>query len=305
MNDSLSDYPYIDRLRSVIANRFPYFKGTIDRQVDEFGAEWMRAFDRDMTVHFAGDFSRFDKAVEGYGRFALEAMKLQVAFDKTREYEAKTYEEAAQEVYQNEDYMLEMYLPGILLSHFLWRHHYKQHIFFEEKFAPFVRNHGGRNFYDVGIGTGFYSKEMLGLTPDMRGRGFDLSPFSKKYTLNTIQAFGYADRYDVILRDITEATDIPPAPFIVNIEVLEHLEQPQVFLNALNKMLEKGGFGLISAALTAPNADHIYLYNDPQEVVDQLERAGFDVIEQIEDPAYEPKSPDKSVPRNAAFIVTK
>ena len=49
----------------------------------------------------------------------------------------------------------------------------------------------------------------------------------------------------------------------------------------------------------------IVLLGEPEEVVDQLERAGFKVLEQIEDPAYEPKSAANSVPRNAAFIVTK
>ncbi|HAD88167.1 MAG TPA: hypothetical protein DCG48_12460 [Rhodospirillaceae bacterium] len=304
MNEA-PDHPYIARLRKVIGTRFPYFKGTIDRQIEEFGASWESFFDREMATFFAADPDGFDMAVEGYGRFALEAMKLQIEFDKAREYAAKTYEEAAQEVYQNEQYMMDLYLPGILLSHFLWRHHYKQHIFFQEKFMPLVLGHGGSLFYDVGVGTGFYSKEMLGLKPDMRGHGFDMSPFSMKYTLNSVAAFGYADRYEIVLRDITEPSDLVPAPFIVNIEVLEHLEDPQTFLNALAGMLQTGGYGLISAALTAPNADHIYLYNEPEEVVDQLERAGFKVLEQIEDPAYEPKSAANSVPRNAAFIVTK
>lgn len=303
--NQVSDQSYVSRLRTVIGSRFPYFKGTIDRQIDEFGQDWVDFFDSEMAIFFSRDPEAFDMAVEGYGRFALEAMKLQVAFDKTRRYAAKTYEEAAQEVYQNEQYMLELYLPGILLSHFLWRHHYRQHIFFCEKFAPRILAHGGEMFYDVGIGTGFYSKEMLSLKPGMRGKGFDMSPFSKKFTQNTMTSFGFSDRYDVTLGDITQASDVTPSPFIVNIEVLEHLEDPQTFLNALSGMLQKGGFGLISAALTAPNADHIYLYDDRREVADQLLKAGFTILDEIEDPAYEPKTPANSVPRNAAFIVTK
>ncbi len=293
------------RLEDVIARRFPYFKETISRQYNEFGEEWQRFFEQTMETLFGDDPACFDKAVEGYGRFSLEQMKLQVKFDKTREYDAKSYDAAAQEVYQNRNYMFETYLPANLLSHFLWRHHYKQHIFFANEFVPLIRQHGGKLFYDVGVGTGFYSKEMLGVSPDMRGVGFDMSAFSLEYALNTVKAFDYGDSYSGQLRDIITDKVEHPASFIVNIEVLEHLEDPQTFLNALNNMLEVGGYGLISAALTAPNADHIYLYNEPREVVDQLTKAGFTVLKQIEDPAYIPRRPTDSVPHNAAFLVSK
>ena len=70
-------------------------------------------------------------------------------------------------------------------------------------------------------------------------------------------------------------------------------------------MLEPGGYGLITAAVTAPNADHIYLYNSIGEVLAQVEQAGFKVVDSREDRAYEPTKPTESVPKNAAIIVTK
>ena len=299
-----SAYPHVARVTNVFSTAFPYFKGTIDRQNETFGTAWLEHFEREMTVMFGEDWSRFDNAVTGYGRFALDSMKLQKLFDKTRQYVNKTYAEAASEVYQNRAYMFDLYLPGILLSHFLWRHHYMQHLFYVKEFLPRVRAHGGDLFYDVGVGTGFYSKEMLRATPGMRGQGFDLSPFSLEFTGNTLTSFGLRDRYKLNKRDIIKDPVSPPAPFVVSIEVLEHLEDPQSFLNALSRMLAPGGFGLISAALTAPNADHIYLYNEPGDVIEQIEKAGFKVVDFVHDAAYEPRRPTDSVPRNLAVIVT-
>jgi 2-polyprenyl-3-methyl-5-hydroxy-6-metoxy-1,4-benzoquinol methylase len=296
---------FLEQIENIFNTRYPYFKTTIDRQLKEFGPSWRDFLEQDLECFFGEDVERFEKAVEGYGRFALEAMKLQVEFNKTREYRAKTYEEVADEVYQNRDYMFDLYLPGILLSHFLWRHHYKQHIFFMEKFVPLIEKNGGKLFYDVGVGTGFYSKEMLRTNPDMKGVGFDLSRFSMDYTISTLEAFGYTSRYEGRLIDIVANKVDKQAPFIINIEVLEHLEDPQAFIFALFRMLEPGGYGLISAAITAPNADHIYLYKDTCEVVEQLENAGFIIVDQTEDFAYTPKKSTDSVPRNAAFIVTK
>lgn len=300
-----STFPHVDRLQKIFEEKFPYFGGGIARQTATFGPTWKEHFEREMATVFAEDWERFTNAVIGYGRFALESMKLQKLFDKTRQYENKTYEQAANEVYQNRDYMFNLYLPGILLSHFLWEHHYKQHQFYKAEFLPRMRDHGGKLFYDVGIGTGFYSKELLIADPEMRGRGFDLSPSSMDYTLATLTAFGVRDRYETVHRNIVTEPVSPPADFVVSIEVLEHLEDPQEFLDALCKMLKPNGLGLISAALTAPNADHIYLYNEPEEVVAQLEKAGFKLITFAHDPAYEPRKPTDSVPRNAAFIVTR
>lgn len=301
----LSAYRHVARVSQVFASAFPYFKSTVDRQRETFGTAWLEHFEQEMTDLFGEDWTRFDNAVTGYGRFALDSMKLQKLFDKKRRYEHKTYAEAASEVYQNRAYMFDLYLPGILLSHFLWRHHYMQHVFYVNEFLPRVRAHGGQVFYDVGVGTGFYSKEMLRATTTMHGEGFDLSPFSLEFTGDVLAAVGLKDRYIFNRRDIVAEPVLPPAPFVISIEVLEHLEDPQSFLDALANMLEPGGFGLISAALTAPNADHIYLYDKPEEVIGQLEKAGFRIASFVHDAAYEPRRPTDSVPRNLAVIVTR
>ncbi len=119
-----------------------------------------------------------------------------------------------------------------------------------------------------------------------------------------LKAWGFSSRYKPNLRNIITERVAVRAPFVTCIEVLEHLEDPLSFLKALQGMLEPGGLGLISAAITAPNADHIYLYNEMSEVISQLNAAGFKVLSFREDRAYEPK-PGESVPVNGVAIVTK
>jgi SAM-dependent methyltransferase len=303
--DAISRAPYVSRLSSHIVEKFPYFRMAVPRQLAEFGSDWLDAFEVELATFFVGNPDALRLAAEGYGRFALDAMRLQKLFDRDRCYIAKTYAEAASEVYQNRDYMFSLYLPGILLSHYLWPHHYRQHRFFANELVPLMRQHGGDRFYDVGVGTGFYSKEYLRALPNIRGDGFDLSPFSLEHTLKMVSAWAFEDRYTTNLRNIITEPVGEPAPFVLSIEVLEHLEEPQSFLDALCRMMEPGGYGFISAAMTAPNADHIYLYNEAGEVAAQLERAGFQIVKHVEDPAYEPRHAGDSVPRNVAFIVTR
>lgn len=298
------DYPNVDVFCDSLRRQFPYFAGVIQKQIDSFGDHWLKLFEEELKLFFLQDKERIDQAVRGYGKFSLDSMKLQVKFQKTKEYDNKTYEEAASEVYQNKEYMFGLYLPGILLSHYLWRHHFLQHVFFLEKFLPLVGEGDGKVFYDIGVGTGFYSKEMLTRTK-LKGKGFDLSPHSLAHTLMLLGAHNVAERYEANLRDIIKEPVTPAADYLVNIEVLEHLEDPQLFLNSLAKMLKPGGYGLISAAINAPNADHIYLYRNSDEVASQLVKAGFEIVDSTVDEAYAPRSEGELVPVNVAFIVTR
>lgn len=302
---SLKDFPCVSTISRILREDAPYLAGVIDKQYGEFGSEWLSEFDTDLATFFAGDMEKLRLATQGYIKFALDGMLLQKRFDKTGRYEPKTYDQAAAEVYQNEQYMHTLYLPGIYLSHFLWRHHFIQHLYFLDQFVPKVKAHGGTTYYDVGVGTGFYLREMLRRVPDLRGHGFDLSPSSLSYTDRMVTAFGLRDRCSLDLQNVLTDPPSPPASFLTNVEVLEHLEDPLAFLKGLNRLLAPGGLGMITAAVTAPNADHIYLYNSVDELVDQVREAGFIVVDSREDKAYEPRRPNESAPRNAIVIVSK
>jgi len=99
------------------------------------------------------------------------------------------------------------------------------------------------------------------------------------------------------------ATPLEPLPCVQSVEVIEHLRDPQAFLRGLRKLLAAGGYGFITAAITAPEADHIYLYWTPDEVIAQLRHAGFTVNDYVQERAYE-GAPGEHVPKVAAFIVS-
>lgn len=297
---------HIKFINNYLSLNYPFFKDSLKKQKNLFGNKWEIHFDKELEIFYQSNFKKLQIALDGYCSFALEGMKLQVKFNETREYDHKTYEDASLEVYQNESYMLNLYLPGIYLSHFLWKHHYEQQLFFQNVFLKkYTDSKKDSLFYDIGIGTGFYSKEMLKKLPKVKGQGFDLSPYSIKHTKYMLEQFNLNHRYLLKKVDIIKNTPTIQCDYIICIEVLEHLENPQIFLDHLFKMLKKNGTGLISAAINAPNADHIYLYRNYTDVKTQIEKAGFVVKDFISDKAYEPRNSDELVPVNAAFIVLK
>jgi 2-polyprenyl-3-methyl-5-hydroxy-6-metoxy-1,4-benzoquinol methylase len=295
--------PTLHDFEAALERIAPFMLTSYRRQRDTFGDKWAAGFNATLQRVIAPSPEALGAAVKGYANFAIDGMRLQRKFNKTRRYEARTYDEASRLVYQNPEYMFGLYLPGILLSHYLWEHHYRQLLFFEAQFAPLIRAAPDCDFVDIGPGTGFYSRQFLAVAPDGSGRAFDISPSSLEYSRRHVEAFGYGDRWTSEQRDVVTSPAGRRWPFLLNVEVLEHLEDPLTFLRALREMLEPDGKAFITAAVTAPNEDHIYLYNTPEEVREQLEEAGFRVCAEQFDRAYEPQG-DEPVPINAAFIVT-
>ncbi|HWP48952.1 MAG TPA: class I SAM-dependent methyltransferase [Candidatus Limnocylindrales bacterium] len=278
------------------------FKKTFLEVQSEFGPSWELEFDIHLEKLFGNDEEAYKNAVRGYTKFAIDAMRLQQLFNKKLKYEEVTYQEAYQKVYMNEDYMMHLYLPGIFISHFLWRHHHRQFLYYKKNFLPLLDTQDDKRFYEVGTGTGFYTVQIFRYDRNFHGYGIDISPYSRQFTMNNIKGWGYANSFTPMDINIIGA-DLEPLPCIQVVEVLEHLSDPQLFLNHLRKLLKPEGYGFITAALTAPNADHIYLYWTPDDVIKQLVSAGFKVLDYIEERAYEGQ-PGEIVPKVAAFIVS-
>lgn len=292
----------LDRFQRLLFEHSPIFRKTYVDVQESFGHPWEVEFDAHLGHLFGSDEAAYVSAIKGYSHFAIDAMRLQRIFNKKKKYEDQSYQEALEKVYMNPEYMMNLYLPGIFVSHFLWRHHYRQFNYYKERFLPLLDQMSDRRFYEVGTGTGFYTVQIFRHDPRFKGFGIDISPHSRRFTLNNIRGWGFENDFTSLDTNIIGA-DFEPLPCVQCIEVLEHLSDPQLFLNHLRKMLRPGGHGFITAALTAPNADHIYLYWTPQDVIAQLEAAGFTVTDFVEELAYEARG-DEIVPKVAAFIVS-
>jgi len=299
---SINNYEFLNKLQIHFENNFNYLSANIPRQYELYGENWAKKFDLELKQRLVS-LENLKKAASGYAEFAMDSLLLTAKFQKTKKYDFKTYEEAANEVYQSYEYMNNLYLPGILLSHYLWKHHYQQYLFYLNKVVDLLPKQG--NFYDVGVGTGFYSRNIL-RDSEMCGFGIDMSPHSLNFTRDTLKKFSLENRYSTILGDFYKIKhQLKSADFICSIEVLEHLENPLEMLQSLFFILKPNHYGLISAAVNAPNADHIYLYKSCEEVARQIKDAGFDIIDETCDEAYEPRRPSEIVPVNYGALVQK
>jgi SAM-dependent methyltransferase len=295
-------YPSLTLMSTTLRAKHGFAAGSIDRCISLFGETWAAEFEQVIGTLFQNP-EALVAATKGYATFAMQSMRLQAVFERELKYQVKTHEQAASEVYFNEQHMMQEYLPGLLLSHFLWPHHYRQIQFFESAFIQAMRVAGATSFMEVGIGTGLYSSLLLRRLPKVTGIGLDISPSSKAFTEAQVRALNLADRYHVELRDVTNTPMDPQADWLVCVEVLEHLDDPVDFLRGLRRNMAPGGRAFITAAVNAAHADHIYLYRNASEVLSHLVEAGFTLEQSFVGAAYKPASPSLPVPEAAAFIV--
>ena len=212
-------------------------------------------------------------ALAAYSRFVAEIIRLQIDFDRTGKYPVGTESEAWEGTYSADAYMSSTYLPALLLAWYLWPHQRAELDFFVEKFVPLITKEGWTHFYEVGVGTGIYSRLALEGS-DARGVAYDIGPASLAFAKRHLATYGLDARIAYRLADCRVETP-PPLPFLICVELIEHMEDPVALLRTLRKMCS--GKALIATALNAPNRDHVFLYRTPEDVITQLHEAGFEV----------------------------
>lgn len=276
--------PKYRQLLASLRAKFPNYAAAWERARNEFGEQWEQEFSAAITTMFGDDPAQWQSAVDGYAEFATDALRSQIFFERRGQYKATSYAEVSKLCYHNSEFMFRSYLPGMFLSHYVWPHHHRM----LRWFRSLANDLSPSNFAEVGTGCGMYSKEPLSLFNQVRGVGYDISAHALKFTENVVRAFGYADRYTTELRDII-ASPPPHSDLVICQEVLEHLEDPRLFVRALFSMTKPGGYAYITAAINAGHVDHIYLYRSLIDVRAHVKDAGFEILSERAEWAYEGK----------------
>jgi 2-polyprenyl-3-methyl-5-hydroxy-6-metoxy-1,4-benzoquinol methylase len=86
---------------------------------------------------------------------------------------------------------------------------------------------------------------------------------------------------DIINKDFFDYKTDKPFDAVVAGEILEHVENPLPFLDKIYQVADDNARVFITTAINAPQPDHIYLFNNLNEVTDLLKTAGFSVVDYV------------------------
>jgi ubiquinone/menaquinone biosynthesis C-methylase UbiE len=296
----------LTQFTQILSTASPVFANIVDRQKDELGPQWRKEFIDDLYMLFGKpETGSWEDAAWGYVEFCIDASKAQNYFEKNGKYKASSFAEVQSSNYDNKEFMFNNYLPGMVISHYLWPHHYKMGKVYCEKYMPMVEKEASpKTFVEAGTGSAMYTLHTLRSLPNVKALGYDISPHSVEFAKQLMTKAGLSGRCEMIQRDVL--TDPPDASteFVLSQEVLEHLEDPSTFVGNLYRILKPGGMGFITGAVTAAHSDHIYLFNKPEEVFDMLTENGFEIVETIVEYADSPK-PKDIIPKIAGALVRK
>lgn len=279
-------------LLGAVRDRYPVLASVWEDAPRRFGSGWINESIPSIEAAYGIISSplptTLSDMIDGYAEFCNDSMRNQVFYERNGRYRASNYEEVARDMYHNEEHMTRRYLPGMFVSHYVWPQHYHMAKGFRELLLPRLQDM--QVFYEVGVGCGVYSKLTLQQYPASRGIGFDISQFALDYTHWMLGQFGLKDRFSIVNQDIGNGYP-EQCDFLICQEVLEHLENPAEFCKWLYAMVKPGGHAYITAALNAAHSDHIFLFNEPDELETMLRAAGFQPLHSQEEfaPGFKPR----------------
>ncbi len=214
-----------------------------------------------------------DFAIDCYLQMLADVNYETVQFVRTGRYSSHSFEDVRKKVYSNPEVMT-YYMHGLMLSQFLWAHHYKILEAFIENLS---RHHSNiNNYLEIGGGHGLYLSEAIRiLGPDKDYTLIDISPSSiemtKEWLGNT--------NVNYLIQDVFDYNPKNKFDFISMGEVLEHVENPKALLIKVSSLLTENGYLWITTPTNAPAIDHIYLFRNTNDIHQVITEAGFDIIE--------------------------
>lgn len=220
----------------------------------------------------ANENKTIDYSIDCYLQMIADVNYESVQFLRTGEYSSKSFDEVNQRVYNNPQVM-EYYMHGLLLSQFLWTHHYDILLYFNKIVSS---NNNKINYYlEVGGGHGLYISEAINIIGD-KSTTYDLVDISKS-SIEIAQKMIHNDRVNYIHSDVFEYFPEHQYDFITMGEVLEHVENPVNLLKKLHSLLSDDGKLFITTPTNAPAIDHIYLFKNADDIRKVISEAGFKI----------------------------
>jgi 2-polyprenyl-3-methyl-5-hydroxy-6-metoxy-1,4-benzoquinol methylase len=210
-----------------------------------------------------------DYSIDCYLRMVDDVNSETIEFLRTGKYTSSTFDEVNTRVYARPEIM-EYYMHGLVMSQFLWKHHYQMFEYFIETLPKYTCQI--KSYFEVGVGHGFYLSKALEILDDNTAvTAVDISETSIELAKNFVND----SRVDYKLNDIFDFNDGRKYDFITLGEVLEHMEDPLRLLTKLNELLSDDGALFFTTPTNAPAIDHIYLFNNIGEIRDLVKAADF------------------------------
>lgn len=266
--------PYLNSIIDYIGQQSPMQYKKLKKSLAWGNDEYVTRAENFFKVYddiLTKDNRKLTDAVDCYLKVCSDIVGEQIEFMETGRYHSTSFEEVNDRVYNNPEIM-SYYMTGLLVSQYLWDHHYKVLEFFFKNIDQFAG--GVKNVLEIGGGQGLFTNEVL--------RHFN---FDFKYTMVDIsetsiemsKSFVKSDKVTFVHQDVFKYFTDTKFDFIIMGEVLEHVEQPLELMQKLHSLGSEHTTAFITVPCNSPMIDHIYLFRNPAEIIALFNEAGWEV----------------------------
>jgi 2-polyprenyl-3-methyl-5-hydroxy-6-metoxy-1,4-benzoquinol methylase len=253
----------VQRLAEEIVAENPTHRNFIGSSV-----EGMTNESRDELLAYIGYCTSRDLSLqylaECYNRVTIDTLMEQIYFRRHGQYRHATFKEVADHVYFDDEYM-KKYMYGLALTSFLWPNHAAMHNFFIRTFPKGLDG----TYLEIGPGHGYYFRQAAVLGNFSRMTGVDISPTSVALTNDIMRHYRVETAAEIQIQE-ADFLRFPGSgdafSCVVMGEVLEHVEEPVLFLRKIRQLSNRATHIYVTTCLSAPAVDHIFLFRTSAEV---------------------------------------
>lgn len=269
---------YVDQIKSLILEKMKTHRKFLDEAIGSL-SEGERAEFNEYCKFCVGQDLSLDYLADCYCTIVSDTLMEQIRFQRHGKYSNTSFAEVEKAVYGNAEYM-DKYMYGLALTAFLWPNHRALHDFFD---VSLPKDRPGR-YLEVGPGHGYFFLKAMRHSSYDTFEALDVSKTSVEQTKSIVGHFEPEKARQVQYRreDFITSNDLSPGyDAIVMGEVLEHIEDPQLFMNRLYELVRPGGFVFMTTCCNSPAIDHISLFDNAQQVDDICTAAGFEISDKL------------------------
>ncbi|OAV71539.1 bifunctional 3-demethylubiquinone-9 3-methyltransferase/ 2-octaprenyl-6-hydroxy phenol methylase [Bacteroidales bacterium Barb4] len=295
----------IQEFLNIIGKKNPIHAKSLNNSLANITNEEIVKLENLLNFYMQRENNTIEQIADKYLNMIFFLMEDQLYFTEHNKYRFSTFTEV--ESYYKDPIYMNNYTVGLGLSTYLWVVHREVMRFF----CTYLQlQKKGETYFEIGPGHGEYMVTAMQQTDFRKYIAVDISKTSVELTQHYINHSMKTNnkQYSVLHEDFFNYRNEELFDAVVMGEVLEHVENPSKFLNKIHQVISDDSYIFITTAINAPQPDHIYLFNNLNEIIKLFTESNFTIFDYIAVNTNNvpiEKAEKRKIPIVVAFILKK